>query len=518
MLLGETLVRTTKWYPDKTALISENVRLTYTDFNRRTNAVANALIGFGIGAQDHVAIICQNSHHYLEVVYAAAKIGAVATCLNWRLSAKELGALLNHSDSKVVFYSKKYETLLPAIRKELTADPRFVAIGGPLEGAVDYEKIVTANGTGEPAAGGGVSENDTVIMMYTSGTTGTPKGVMLTHKNILSNAVNTIIEFQAGRDLTYLNILPLFHVAIFLPINCVMVGGTNVMLPEFNPGAALALIEREKVTFTGCAPAIVKFLVEYPDIGKFDLSSLRLVLYAAAPMPIPVITKAINLLKCDFVQVFGMTETSPVTHILIPEQHVLEGPEYMVRRLGSVGRPIINVRSKIVDENGNECPTGIVGEIVDQGDTIMKGYYKMPDATAETIRDGWLYTGDMGYADEYGYVYLADRKKDMIISGGENIYPTEVEMCILQMSGIADAAVIGVPDKKWGESAKAIVVRKPGANVTAEDVIEHCLANIAGFKKPKSVDFVEALPKNAMGKIQKNVLREPYWAGRARKI
>ena len=518
MLLGETLVRSAKWYPDKTAAVSENTRLTYTEFNRRTNAIANALMGFGITPRDHVAIICQNSSQYMEVVYAAAKIGAAAVCLNWRLSGQELASLLNHSDSKVVFYSKKYENMLATIRKGLDADLWFVAIGGALEGAADYEKLIETNKAEEPAISGTIDEHDTVIMMYTSGTTGTPKGVMLTHKNMVSNAVNTVIEFQAGRDLVYLNILPLFHIAIFLPMNCVMVGGTNVFLPEFNPEAALALIEKEKVTFTGCAPAIVKFLIDAPNFNKYNLSSLRLVLYAAAPMPIPVITKAIHDLKCDFVQVFGMTETSPVTHTLIPEEHVLEGPEYKVRRLGSVGRPIINVQSKIVDENGRECPVGVVGEIVDKGDTIMKGYYKMPEATAETIKDGWLYTGDMGYADEYGYVYLADRKKDMIISGAENIYPVEVEMCILKMSGVADVAVIGIPDDKWGETVKAIVVRKPGANVTTEEVIEHCKANIASFKKPQSVDFVESLPRNVMGKMQKHILREPYWRGKARKI
>jgi len=518
MLLGESLVRTSKWYPDKTAAVSENTRLTYTEFNRRTNAIANALIKFGIRPHDHVAIICQNASQYLEVVYAAAKIGAVAVCLNWRLSAKELAALINHSDSKVVFYSKKYEHMFAAMRKDVKADLRYVAIGGALEGAVDYEKLVETNGTDEPKISVNIDENDTVIMMYTSGTTGTPKGVMLTHKNMISNAVNTVIEFQAGRDLVYLNILPLFHIAIFLPMNCVMVGGTNVFLPEFNPETALALIEREKVTFTGCAPAIVKFLIETPNFKKYNLSSLRLVLYAAAPMPMAVITKAIEDLKCDFVQVFGMTETSPVTHTLTPEEHILEGPEYKVRRLGSVGRPIINVQSKIVDDDGKECPVGVVGEIVDKGDTIMKGYYKMPEATAETIKDGWLYTGDMGYADEYGYVYLADRKKDMIITGAENVYPVEVEMCILKMSGIADVAVIGIPDDKWGETVKAIVVRKPGANVTAQDVIDHCKANIASFKKPQTVDFVDALPRNVMGKMQKHILREPYWAGRKRKI
>ena len=516
MLVGDLLTRAAKWYAHKTATVYEDTRLTYGDLNCRTNAVANALLAFGIKPQERIAIICQNSHHYLEVVFACAKIGAVATNLNWRLSAKELGVLLNHSDAKVIFFSKKYEHLLEQLRKELISDIRFVAIGGAIEGAMDYENLIGTHTAEEPDIR--IADDDTVFQMYTSGTTGMPKGVMLTHRNVISHAVNTIIELQLQRDLVYLNILPLFHVAIYVPINCVFVGGTNVLLSDFEPGEVLATIEKERVTCIGCVPSIVKFLIEHPKFDQYDLSSLQLVSYAAAPMPVPLLKQAISKLKCDFAQVFGMTETSPVTHILIPEEHAVEGPEYKVRRLGSVGRPIINVQSKVVDDQGNECPVGVVGEVVDAGDTIMKGYYKMPEATAETIKNGWLHTGDMGYLDEHGYLYLADRKKDMIISGGENIYPTEVEMCILQMDGIADVAVIGVPDKNWGELVKAIVVRKPGAAVTAEDVIEHCRASIAGYKKPKSVDFVEVLPRNAMGKIQKNILREPYWAGQERKI
>jgi fatty-acyl-CoA synthase len=245
-------------------------------------------------------------------------------------------------------------------------------------------------------------------------------------------------------------------------------------------------------------------------MGQFDTGSLDLLVYAAAPMPVPLLKKAIKELKCKFAQVFGMTETSPVTHILIPEDHVVQGPEHLTRRLGSVGRPIISVKSKIVDDNGNPCPPNVVGEIVDSGETVMKGYYKMPEATAETIKDGWLYTGDMGFMDEYGYFYLKDRKKDMIISGGENIYPVEVEMCIFEMEQIADVAVIGVPDETWGESVMALVVLNPGAELTEADVIEHCRKKIASYKKPKIVKFMEMLPKNSMGKTQKNILRQQH--------
>jgi len=516
MLLGDLLTRSAKWYANKTATVYGETRLTYEQINRRTNALANALQELGIKHQERVAIVCHNSHHCLEIVFACAKIGAVATNLNWRLSPKELGVLLNHSDARVVFFSKRFEPFIESIRHELNSNIPFIAIDGPIEGMTDYEIFIENRVTEEPTAQ--VHYEDTVIQMYTSGTTGTPKGVMLTHKNMISHAFNTIIELQMRRDVVYLNVLPLFHVAFFAPVNCVFLGGTNVLLPDFDLDKILATIEKERITHVGFVPALVNFLVEHPKFEQYDLSSLQLIVYAASPMPVPLLKRAMKRFNCNFAQVFGMTETSPVTHILIPEEHVLEGPEFKVRRLGSVGRSIINVRSKVVDDRGNECPVGVVGEVVDAGDTIMKGYYKMPEATAETIKDGWLHTGDMGYVDEYGYLYLADRKKDMIISGGENIYPTEVEMCILQMEGVADVAVIGIPDKDWGELVKAIVVQKPGYNLSAGEVIEHCKANIAGYKKPKSVDFIDMLPRNAVGKVQKNVLRDPYWAGREKKI
>ena len=518
MFLGEVMSRAAKWYPDKIGSIDEGdgSRFTYVQLNERINALAHALIDLGIRPQDRIAIICHNSHNYLEAVFATAKIGGVATNLNWRLAPKELAFLLEHSGARIVFFSKRFESLLRPMQQALENKVQFISIGGVMEDTIDYEELISTHAKTEPDVALGY--DDTVLQMYTSGTTGQPKGVMLTHRSVASHAVNTVLEQQFNRHDKYLNVLPMFHVAIYLPIDCVFVGATNVFQPAFDPTAVLSIIEKEEITGIALAPAILGFLINHPQIDEYKIDSLNWIVYAAAPMPIPILKKAIHKFECDFIQVFGQTETSPVISILVPEEHVIEGPEYKVRRLGSVGRPIINVDVKVVDDGGNECPIGVVGEIIASGDTMMKGYYKMQEMTAETIKNGWLHTGDMGYFDEDGYLYLADRRKDMIISGGENIYPAEIEMCIMQIEGVADVAVIGVPDDKWGESVKAIIVSKPDAELTADKVIDHCVKNIASFKKPRTVDFVDALPRNVMGKIQKNILREPYWADGERKI
>jgi acyl-CoA synthetase (AMP-forming)/AMP-acid ligase II len=360
--------------------------------------------------------------------------------------------------------------------------------------------------------------DDTFLQLYTSGTTGRPKGVMLTHKNMMANAVSTIIEMEMTRDMNVLGFLPIFHVAIFVLINLVVIGGKVTFIHSFDVPTVLKTMQDEKVTAVGFTPVIFKLLLDHPDIDKYDLSTLRQVIYATAPMPVDLLRRSLEKFRCDFIQFFGMTEVSPTLTMLIPEDHVLDGPEHKVKWLGSAGRVISNVEVKVVDENGEECPPGVTGEIIGRGDNVMKGYHKMPEETAAVIKDGWYYTGDMGYFDEYGYLFIADRKKDMIISGGENIYPREVEEAILLMEGVFEVAVIGVPDDEWGESVKAIVVKTPGAEITEEQVVEHCKANIASYKKPKSVDFVEMLPRSALGKVLKHELRDPFWEGRDRKV
>ncbi len=517
MLIGDILTRAAKWFPDKEAVVFEGTRLTYKEFNERTNRLAHALLDMGVKKDERVAVVCHNSNHYGEILFALAKIGAVSTNLNWRLSPKELAFLIDDSEAKIVLFSKRFEHLYEPMKEQIPRKLKYIAVDGKVDDEmIDYEELITKYPADEPVAD--VSMEDTFLQLYTSGTTGRPKGVMLTHNNMMANAVSTIIEMEMTRDMNVLGLLPIFHIAIFVLINLVIIGGKVTFIHSFDIPTVLQTMQDEKITAVGFTPVIFKFLLDHPDIDKYDLSSLRQVIYATAPMPVDLLRRSLEKFRCDFIQFFGMTEMSPTLTMLIPEDHILDGPEHKVKWLGSAGRPISNVEVRIVDENGNDCPPGVTGEIIGRGDNVMKGYHKMADATAEAIRDGWYYTGDMGYFDEYGYLFIADRKKDMIISGGENIYPREVEEAILLMDGVFEVAVIGVPDDEWGESVKAIVVKTPGAEITEENVIEHCKANIASYKKPKSVDFVEILPRSALGKVLKHELRAPFWKGRDRKV
>jgi long-chain acyl-CoA synthetase len=517
MRIGDLLSRAARWYPDKEAVVFEETRLTYRQLNDRTNRVAAALTDMGVKRGDRVGVVCHNSHNFTEVFFACAKIGAASTNLNWRLSPKELAFLLNDSAPDVVFFSKRFEYLYEPMKKELKKKVRFVAVDGLIDkDMIDYEKMISKHKPAEPRVE--VDENDTALLLYTSGTTGRPKGVMLTHKNMMANAVSTIVEMEMTRDWNILGILPIFHVGIFVLIDMVFMGAKVTYVHSFDPAVVFELVQKEKTNVTAFTPVIFKFLLDHPDIDKYDLSSLKTIIYATAPMPVELLRRSIKRFDCDFIQFFGMTETSPTLTMLVREDHVLEGPEYKVKWLGSAGRPVSNVQVRVVDEKGKDCAPGVIGEIIGKGDNVMKGYYNMPEATTDAIRDGWYYSGDMGYFDEHGYLFIADRKKDMIISGGENIYPREVEEAILLLEGVGDVAVIGVPDDTWGEAVKAIVVRKPGADLDEQKVIDHCKKNIASYKKPKSVDFVDMLPRSALGKVLKHELREPYWKGREKKV
>lgn len=517
MRIGDLLTRAARCYPDKEAVVFEKTRLTYREINDRTNRLAAAMVDMGVKPGDRVGLICHNSHHFTEVFFACAKIGAASTNLNWRLSPKELAFLLGDAAPDVVFFSKRFDYLYEPMKQQLAKKVRFIGVDGVIDKEmIDYEKLISRYKPAEPQVA--VGEDDTVLLLYTSGTTGRPKGVMLTHKNMMANTVSTTVEMEMARDWNILGLLPIFHVGIFVLIDMVFVGAKVTFVHSFDPTVVFEVIQREKTDTTAFTPVIFKFLLDHPDIDKYDLSSLKRIVYATAPMPVELLKRSIKKFKCDFIQFFGMTETSPTLTMLVREDHVLEGPEHKVKWLGSAGRPTVNVRVRVVDEKGKDCPPGVIGEIIGSGDNVMKGYYNMPEASAEAIRDGWYYSGDMGYFDEYGYLFIADRKKDMIISGGENIYPREVEEAIQLLEGVADVAVIGVPDDTWGESVKAIVVKKPGSELTEETVIDHCKKNIASYKKPKSVDFVEMLPRSALGKILKHELRAPFWAGREKKI
>jgi acyl-CoA synthetase (AMP-forming)/AMP-acid ligase II len=342
---------------------------------------------------------------------------------------------------------------------------------------------------------------------------------MLTHRSLLTIAAGCSfgMQFQAGDCI--LMVAPLYHMAAGMTsLATILQAGPILLHRDFNPVAILDDMEGGEVTTVLLIPVMLNFLLQMPDIEKRDFSNIRAIVYGASPMPVEVLRKGMEIFQCDFVQGYGQTESSAVLSILNAEDHVLDGTPEQLKRLGSAGREVFGTEVRVVDENGNDVKPGQIGEVIGRGENVMKGYWKMPEATAEAIRDGWLHTGDLATVDEGGYIYILDRIKDMIISGGENVYSREVEEVLYEHPAIAEAAVIGVPDEQWGETVKAIIVLKEGQEASAEEIIDFSRERLAGFKRPRSVDLVDSLPRNLSGKVLKKILREPYWKDRERQV
>jgi long-chain acyl-CoA synthetase len=510
MLIKDILSRSVKFYPDKTAVTFKESRLTYQEFSIRVKKLVSALLNLGVKKGDRIPVLQDNCHQYIELYFAIPEIGAVIVPLNYRLGKRELLHILNDITPKVMFVGKDFLDVIDLIKPELkTSISNYICVEGPHRGMESYEDLLT--NSSETEAGCEIDEGDVALQIYTSGTTGRPKGAMLTHRNVVSNTITATLERRRFENDIYLGVVPVFHVAVENVLQMLYVGGRVILLKQFDSKTVLEMIEKEKVTFITLVPAMINFLLDDPDIGKYDLSSLSLLFYGASPMPVDRLKKAIEVFKCDFMQTFGQTEASPMISILQPKDHIVDGSEGEMEKLASCGREAFNVEVKIVDEDDKEVATGEVGEIAVRGHNVMKGYWNMPEETAKTLRNGWLHTGDMGRMDDEGYIYIVDRKKDMIISGGENIYPKEIEEVLYTHPSILEAAVIGVPDEKWGEAVKAVVVLKEGKKATEEEIIEFCKENLASYKKPKSVDFVETLPRTPSGKVLKPELRKRYW-------
>jgi long-chain acyl-CoA synthetase len=520
MDLQQILERAVRFYPDRTAVACGSVRFTYRGLAERVRRLCQALQGLGIAKGDRLAILMFNCHRYFELYYATPEMGTLTVPLNIRLSASEIAYILKDSGSNTLFVGPEFLPLLAEIRDQLP-DLRhciFTGDGPPPEGFEGYEQLLGAASPDFTATP--VLPDDLAALFYTSGTTGHPKGVMLSHANLLANAYHILASMSWQEEEVYLHACPMFHIADGPTSHFITWrGGTHVIIPGFKPDLALEVMERERVTATLLIPTMINFLIRHPDVDKRDLSTLRRIAYGGAPMPAELARQAMQTLACTFIHLYGLTESAPLLTLLPPEQHVADGPPEKVRRLLSCGRAIIGTRLRVVDGRGQDVPTGEVGEIIAKGPNIMVGYWNKPDETAAALRDGWLYTGDLASMDEEGYVYIVDRKKDMIITGGENVFSTEVENALYTHPAILEAAVVGVPDATWGEAIKAIIVLKPGMRATAEDIIEHCRAHIAHFKVPRSVDFHESgLPKSGSGKILKRELREKYWAGQERRV
>ena len=493
---------------------------TWRECADRVARLAGALRGFGIADGERTAVLALNSDRYFEYIYATAWAGGVFVPINTRLAPAEVIYWVNDSDARVLFCDDAFAPLARRLKDEgaIPSVKRLVwmGTGAPPDGMDSHDALIAG---AEPAEDAGRGYEDLAGLFYTGGTTGRSKGVMLSHRNLVFNAFNTFSAFHIDSGARWLHAAPMFHIADCAAVfGITQIAGGHYFIPAFDPVAAMRATEKYRITEQLLVPTMCNMLVNHPDIGKYDLSSLRHVAYGASPMPDAVILKAMEVLPdCSFSHAYGQTECAPLVSACGPEYHVLEGPNaYMFR---SVGQAVPGVEARVVGEDGKELPRGEVGEIVIRGANVMMGYWRQPELTARAIRDGWMHTGDGGSMDENGFIYVVDRMKDMIISGGENVYSAEVENAVHEHPAVAECAAIGVPDETWGERVHAIVRLKDGASADAEAIIAHCRERIAGFKRPRSMEFrADPLPLSGAGKILKTELRKPWWEGREKAV
>jgi acyl-CoA synthetase (AMP-forming)/AMP-acid ligase II len=499
--------------PDQEAVRYEDRSWTWAEWGQRVRRAASAQAAAGLRPGDRVAFLDKNHPACLETTLACALTGTANAVVNFRLSPDEIAYILDDAKARVAFVGAEFAPLVEQVRAKVPTLERVVVVGGDAD---QYEAWLAGAEPVEPEHRAG--PDDCFLQLYTSGTTGFPKGAMLTHRSLLAHTDAASAAFAFTGDCVNMVAMPLFHVGgSSWALNSMSVGGRTLVVREVVPDAVLDQITAERVTHAFFVPAVYGFFLQLADVAERDYSSLRCLGYGGAPMPPPLMRRCLETFPVDFYQVYGMTELSGASCVLDPAAH--RDPAHPERLL-SAGRPVTGVEVKVVDpQTLAEVPTGTVGEIWVRSDQHMAGYWGRPDATAETLRaDGWLRTGDAGRVDEDGYVFLEDRVKDMVISGGENVYPAEVERVVAEHPAVAEVAVIGVPDETWGEAVKAVVVARPEAALDESDIIAFCRQRLAGYKTPRSVDVVEALPRNPTGKVLKRLLRQPYWAGRERQL
>ncbi|HWE65619.1 MAG TPA: long-chain-fatty-acid--CoA ligase [Acidimicrobiales bacterium] len=511
--------------PGDEMLVAGDERRTWSEEYQCACRVAQACERDGVAIGDRLAVLDRNGMAYFDVLFGGALLGAVNVAVNWRLAPVEMGAIIDDSAARLLFVHTDYLPALAEAGSALPAVRRIVVLSDQLGGdwscpdprAVSFDRWIESCDATDPGHVGGPEEVS--MQLYTSGTTGLPKGVMLTNANISTAVSEAGTTFHIAEDTVSLVAMPLFHIGGSGWALCAMSrGGRSVILRDVDPTRLLTLVERERISEMFLVPAVLMFLLATPALATTDLSTLRRIFYGASPISEDVLVRCMATFGCDFVQVYGMTETTGAITALRAEDHDPDGPRRGLLR--SAGRPHDGVEIRVVDpDSGLDATLGDVGEIWTRSAYNMSGYWGKPEETAATIdAEGWLRTGDAGYFDAAGYLYLHDRMKDMIVSGGENIYPAEVENVLLSHASVADAAVIGVPDERWGETVKALVVLAPGATLDQAAIIAHCRGDLASYKCPTSVEAIEALPRNPSGKILKRELRAPYWAGRERHI
>ncbi len=515
--------RAARFFGSKVGVVDGEKRFTYAEFAGRTHRLASALRALGLQPGDRVSFITYNTHQLLEAYYGVLEAGLVLNPINIRLTPDEIAYILEHSGSRAVFFHNDFKPIVEKIAPTLPYAPHFVVMEGPAVGIAEheYEALLTTASPDEPPTPG--DENDVVELFYTSGTTGRPKGVALTMRNLYMHALECAIGLRATDGDVVLHVVPLFHVNGWgTPHWVTMLGGRHVMLRKFDPVALMTAVERERVTVLLGVPTIFNAVLNSPDFGKFDLSSLRLLMLGGAPSSPSLIRALEERFGTTAMVGYGLSETTPVLTMAWPRTHLLEAEpsDKRLERQATTGWALPGVQIRVVDWEGRDVAPDErqMGEIVVQSNVVMDGYYRDPDATADRIRDGWFHTGDMATVDAEGYVTIKDRSKDIIISGGENISSVEIENALYAHPAVFECAVVAAPDEKWGEVPVAVVSLKPDASCTAEDLIAHCHGCLAGFKVPRRIEFRDALPKTGTGKLLKSALREPFWAGQEKRV
>lgn len=507
--------------PDHVALVQDDRRMTWSQLLSRSAQMSQALAAAGVGADDRVAFLDKNGIEHFEVFFGAAMLNAVSVDVNWRLAAPEVQFIVDDADAKVLVVGPDFVPILDEIADQLPKVEKFVVIGAGHDTHQDYEEWMSAHEATDP--GVEAEDEDTAFQLYSSGTTGRPKGVMLSNNNFFSLLPMAKEIWELDGDSINLTAMPLFHIGGGGWATAGMYEGcTSVIFRELDPAALIELIEKEQITHAFLVPAVLQFMLMVPGVEDADYSSLKVFVYGASPISEEVLASCVKMFEpCKFWQAYGLTETTGAVVNLPPEDHDPNGANK--HRLRSCGVAGPGVELSIVGDDGEtSLPAGEVGEIWIKTPQVMKGYWNMPEETAESVTsDGWFKSGDAGYLDDDGYLYIHDRVKDMIVSGGENVYPAEVENALMKHDAIADVAVIGVPHEKWGETAKAVVVAAEGASAdeeTAQAIVDFARTQLAVFKCPTSVDWVDALPRNPTGKVLKKDLREPYWEGQDRRV
>ncbi|MNF43197.1 Long-chain-fatty-acid--CoA ligase [compost metagenome] len=517
MYLTQALHKAAREKPTAIASVFQGRRTTFAELITRVAKFAGALQALDVKPGDRVGMLALNSDRYLEYLYGSFWAGAVINPVNTRWNLLEIAYSLNDCQTQVLLVDSAFKHLIAPLRQHCPCLRSVINCGDgePTADLLDYEALL--NNT-QPIVDALRCGQDLAAVLYTGGTTGTPKGVMLSHNALVSNALSALAAAPRPLIDTTLHVAPLFHVgALAAVLQGALRGATHIILSQFDSTAVLRAIAEEGVNETFLVPTMIQRILDDPAFTEYDLSSLRNITYGAAPMDPALLHRALHALPgSEFMQIYGMTELGPVTAVLPAYYHTFEGQK--LHKLKAAGRPAPNCEVRIVDPEGNELPKGRSGEVVVRSSSVMLGYWNKPEETAQALRDGWMHSGDGGYLDKDGFLYIVDRIKDMIVSGGENIYSNEVENAILSHPDVRMCAVIGIPDEQWGESVHAVIVLQEGKHLDSEHIKQHCKSLIAGYKCPRSIEFREELPLSAAGKLLKYVLREPFWGTQTRRI